>query len=174
MDESGGVGLEEERRLAYVGITRARRNVHISFAANRRVHGLWQSSIPSRFVSELPPEHIAEDFSQGLDMNGAIGRVEPALEGEAKARIGKPGYGPGWSRMASRRIATPVAPQRDKDGLLQSASLKTDFKIGERVFHQKFGMGVIVAIDADKLEIDFDNAGVKKVVASFIMRPNEV
>ena len=174
LDESGGAGLEEERRLAYVGITRARRNVHISFVANRRVHGLWQSSIPSRFVSELPSEHIDEGFSQGLDMNGAIGRAEPAMAGEAMARIGKPGYGPGWSRMASRRIASPVAPKRDKDGMLQSTTSKTDFIIDERIFHQKFGMGVIVAIDEDKLEIKFDKAGVKKVVASFIMRPNEV
>ena len=174
LDETGGAGLEEERRLAYVGLTRARRNVHISFAANRRVHGLWQSSIPSRFVSELPKDHIKEDFTQGIGMGGAIGRAEPAMSGSATTRIGKPGYGPGWQRMASRSLGSPSAPQRDKDGWLQGTGKKTDFQKDERVFHQKFGMGSVVSTDADKLEIMFDKAGVKKVVASFIKRASEV
>jgi DNA helicase-2/ATP-dependent DNA helicase PcrA len=174
LDETGGAGLEEERRLAYVGLTRARRNVHISFAANRRVHGLWQSSIPSRFVSELPKDHIKEDFTQGIGMGGAIGRAEPAMSGSATTRIGKPGYGPGWQRMASRSLGSPSAPQRDKDGWLQGTGKKTNFQKDERVFHQKFGMGSVVSTDADKLEIMFDKAGVKKVVASFIKRASEV
>jgi len=169
LDESGGAGLEEERRLAYVGLTRARRQVCISFAANRRVHGLWQSSIPSRFVGELPAKHIDEDMAQGL----SFGRVEPVMVGALAERAGQPGYGPGWKRLASRQNGSSSVPERDRDGWLPQSG-KHDFKLGERVFHQKFGMGSVEAIEADKLEIQFDKAGLKKVVASFVKRSDDV
>ena len=169
LDESGGAGLEEERRLAYVGLTRARRNVYISFAANRRIHGLWQSSIPSRFVGELPAAHINEDMAQGL----SLGSVEPVLVGALAERAGQPGYGPAWKRLATRSKDTSAPPARDRDGWLPQSG-KHDLKTGERVFHQKFGMGTIDAVEADKLEILFDKAGLKKVVASFVSRPDEI
>ena len=169
LDESGGAGLEEERRLAYVGLTRARRNVYISFAANRRIHGLWQSSIPSRFVAELPAAHINEDMAQGL----SLGSVEPVLVGALAERAGQPGYGPAWKRLATRLKDTSAPPARDRDGWLPQSG-KHDLKTGERVFHQKFGMGTIDAVEADKLEILFDKAGLKKVVASFVSRPDEI
>ena len=169
LDESGGAGLEEERRLAYVGLTRARRNVYISFAANRRIHGLWQSSIPSRFVGELPAAHINEDMAQGL----SLGSVEPVLVGALADRAGQPGYGPAWKRLATRSQGTSAAPAHDRDGWLPRPE-NHDFKTGERVFHQKFGMGTIDAVEADKLEILFDKAGLKKVVASFVSRPDEI
>ena len=169
LDESGGAGLEEERRLAYVGLTRARRNVYISFAANRRIHGLWQSSIPSRFVGELPAAHIDEDMAQGL----SLGSVEPVLVGALAERAGQPGYGPAWKRLATRLKGTSATPARDRDGWLPQSG-KHDLKTGERVFHQKFGMGTIDAVEADKLEILFDKAGLKKVVASFVSRPDEI
>ena len=169
LDESGGAGLEEERRLAYVGLTRARRNVYISFAANRRIHGLWQSSIPSRFVAELPAAHINEDMAQGL----SLGSVEPVLVGALAERAGQPGYGPAWKRLATRLRGTSATPARDRDGWLPQSG-KHDLKTGERVFHQKFGMGTIDAVEADKLEILFDKAGLKKVVASFVSRPDEI
>ena len=169
LDESGGAGLEEERRLAYVGLTRARRNVYISFAANRRIHGLWQSSIPSRFVGELPAAHINEDMAQGL----SLGSVEPVLVGALAERAGQPGYGPAWKRLATRLKGTSATPARDRDGWLPQSG-KHNLKTGERVFHQKFGMGTIDAVEADKLEILFDKAGLKKVVASFVSRPDEI
>ena len=169
LDESGGAGLEEERRLAYVGLTRARRNVYISFAGNRRIHGLWQSSIPSRFVGELPAAHINEDMAQGL----SLGSVEPVLVGALAERAGQPGYGPAWKRLATRSKDTSAPPARDRDGWLPQSG-KHDLKTGERVFHQKFGMGTIDAVEADKLEILFDKAGLKKVVASFVSRPDEI
>ena len=169
LDESGGAGLEEERRLAYVGLTRARRNVYISFAANRRIHGLWQSSIPSRFVGELPAAHINEDMAQGL----SLGSVEPVLVGALAERADQPGYGPAWKRLATGLKGTSAAPARDRDGWLPQSG-KHDLKTGERVFHQKFGMGTIDAVEADKLEILFDKAGLKKVVASFVSRPDEI
>ena len=173
LDENGGIGLEEERRLAYVGITRARRQLFISFAANRRVHGLWQSAIPSRFVQEIPTENLLEEMAQGL----SVGRVEPVMHGEAESRIGKPGYGPGWGRMAQpvrQALNAPKkAPPKDRDGYHPQAS-HNPFKISDRVFHAKFGMGVVMAVDADKLEIQFDKAGRKKVVASFVSDPEDI
>ena len=164
MDENGGAGLEEERRLGYVGITRARINLFISFAANRRVHGLWQACIPSRFIGELPKQHIKEDMAQGL----SIGRSEPLMVGQADSRVGQAGYGPGWQRAAGRiGQSSRPAPKRDSDGYVPSSG-KSGFEKGMRVFHQKFGMGNVKSVEGDKLEIAFDRAGIKKVVAGFV------
>ena len=169
LDENGGLGLEEERRLAYVGITRARRQLYISFAANRRVHGLWQAAIPSRFVQEIPAETVQEEMAQGL----SVGRVEPVMYGDAENRVGKPGYGPGWSRMAQQSRPSLAAPTKDRDGFLPQ-SKNNRFAVDDRVFHPKFGMGVVCVVDADKLEIEFDKAGRKKVVASFVSSPDDL
>lgn len=163
LEENGGAGLEEERRLAYVGITRARRNLFISFAANRRIHGLWQSAIPSRFISELPERNLIEDMARGL----SIGRVEPIMIGQAETRVGKPGYGPGWQRMASNTTANRAAPRRDSGGIIEQQQQIT-FSIGDRVFHMKFGMGDVLGVEGAKLDIQFDKAGRKKVIASFV------
>ena len=160
IDESGAVGLEEERRLAYVGITRARHRLFISFASSRRIHGQWQSAIPSRFVQELPPENIVEDMAQGISSGLGFGRSTSArLHGAAIN-----GYGPGWRRMAAQQ-------QSKSQNSLKPDNNTKDFSTGDRVFHQKFGMGNIRSIDGDKLEIAFDKAGHKKVVAGFVSKP---
>ena len=168
IDENGAVGLEEERRLAYVGITRARKTVQLSFAGSRRIHGQWQSSIPSRFVQELPPETVIEDIAQGLGGAIPFGRAaqvqmsgDSSFGGSGETRGG---YGPGWRRMAERRAG-------GIDDGFRASNNKTEFAPGERVFHQKFGMGNITHIDGDKLEIAFDKAGSKKVVAGFVSKP---
>ncbi|XDZ71277.1 ATP-dependent helicase [Alphaproteobacteria bacterium LSUCC0744] len=164
MDENGAVGLEEERRLAYVGITRARHDLFISFANSRRIHGQWQSSIPSRFVQELPRENIIEDLAQGM----GLGRVSaPQLGDNGSNGFGGfavGGYGAGWWRMEARRV-------QPAEGGWEPANNKTEFTIGDRVFHQKFGMGNILTIDGDKLLITFDKAGHKKVVSGFVSKP---
>ena len=160
IDENGAIGLEEERRLAYVGITRARKNVHISFASSRRVHGQWQSAIPSRFVQELPAENIIEDMAQGM----GIGRTSPAYISGASGLVGQQGYGPGWRRMADRQ-------QQGTDNRFVAESSGAAFIRGDRVFHQKFGMGNVVNVEGDKLEISFDKAGHKKVVSGFVSKP---
>ena len=160
IDESGAVGLEEERRLAYVGITRARKNLYISFASSRRIHGQWQSAIPSRFVHELPPENIVEDMAQGMSSGLGLGRSTSARLDIAATN----GYGPGWWRMAAQQ-------QNRADNGWKPEHNTTDFATGDRVFHQKFGMGNIRSIDGDKLEIAFDKAGHKKVVAGFVSKP---
>ena len=160
IDESGAVGLEEERRLAYVGITRARKNLFISFASSRRIHGQWQSAIPSRFIQELPPEHIIEDLAQGMASGLGFSRATSARLDVAATN----GYGPGWRRMRARREENAVNGWKPDNNA-------TDFANGDRVFHQKFGMGNIRSIDGDKLEIAFDKAGHKKVVAGFVSKP---
>ena len=156
MDENGLAGLEEERRLAYVGLTRAKRDATVLFAANRRVHGQWQSAIPSRFVDELPPEFVDVDSEPGLYAGGGAGGGDFS-HGRAL------GYGGGLAR----------APKRDMESTLIHAAPQ-GFAVGERVFHQKFGYGRITAIDANKLAIAFDKAGDKKVLDSFVVPADAV
>ena len=155
MDENGLAGLEEERRLAYVGLTRAKRDATILFAANRRVHGQWQSAIPSRFVDELPPEFVDVDSEPGV----YAGNRDTGGFGHGRAL----GYGGGQ----------PRAPKRDMETRLINADPQ-GFGIGERVFHQKFGYGRITAIDANKLAIAFEKAGDKKVLDSFVVPADAV
>ncbi|MGE0612613.1 MAG: ATP-dependent helicase, partial [Hyphomicrobiales bacterium] len=169
LDESGGAGLEEERRLAYVGLTRARQRAKITFAQNRRTHGLWQQAIPSRFIDELPPAHVEVE-----EMASQYG-------GYGLSRFDEPGAGfntgyatPGWQR-AQRNIAGGHQPRRGPvtiDGELVAASTApgSGYEIGERVFHQKFGYGRVAVIDGNKLTVDFEKAGRKKVVDSFLER----
>jgi DNA helicase-2/ATP-dependent DNA helicase PcrA len=160
IDENGAVGLEEERRLAYVGITRSRRELFVSFANSRRVHGQWQSSIPSRFVQELPVENMIEDMAQGMGFGrGPVGLSAP----DASLSHYNDRYGPGWRRMAARRGQTENYGWKPAD--------KVDgFTAGDRVFHQKFGMGNVVTVNGDKLLISFDKAGDKNVVSGFVSK----
>ncbi len=215
-------GLEEERRLAYVGLTRAKKNLHLWFVSNRRIHGLWQSTIPSRFLDELPEAHVevAEagnsyggygnpygggsfgsgrgGFSAGrqnpygasrFDSVGAGGEAFSntyATPGWARAKAnrteatsrnwgtrsghqverigyGEPdsGYGAGRGSVKSRTIEGELVAK-------SVADTPSPFSVGDRVFHQKFGNGNIAAIEGNKLTIDFDRAGQKKVLDSFV------
>ena len=177
MDESGVTGLEEERRLAYVGITRAEKVCTISFAANRRVFGQWQSALPSRFIDELPEEHVDVMTPPGL-YGGGFGAAAPTNEPQSTFHekvVNADVYNsPGWRRLQSRSQNRPTqqAPKQKSD--IIDLSAVNSFTIGERVFHQKFGYGKIVVIDNDKLEIDFEKAGLKKVVARFITGVDDI
>jgi len=137
LDESGNKGLEEERRLAYVGITRARKHALISYAATRRMYGTFQDSAPSRFLDELPEE---------------------AIERVGQRRITRP-----WRDDFSWNAPTPTAAPRGAPA--------RKFAVGARVFHQKFGMGTVIAVDLDKLEIAFDQSDVKRLVDRFVEYP---
>ena len=165
LDESGRAGLEEERRLAYVGLTRARRYAIISAAANRRVYNQWVSSLPSRFIDELPAEHIERDAPEGLSTSYL---QTPEFSGGQGMASG--GYQSTKSRAMGARAAGPRAQVIDGVGFEVKArpKPKVDFVIGERVFHQKFGYGRVEAVDHDRLEIAFEQAGDKTVVASFV------
>ncbi|MCC0073524.1 MAG: UvrD-helicase domain-containing protein [Rhodobacter sp.] len=168
LDESGLKGLEEERRLAYVGITRAETLCVISFAANRPVYGRWQSQIPSRFIDELPPAHVEIQSPPGL-AGGArrFATPMPATQDDSlEDRVAKADVynAPGWQRMQRNAAASrPAAPaQGPKGGDVHYAP-------GERVFHQKFGTGTVVSVDGDKLGVAFDRAGDKHIVARFVV-----
>jgi DNA helicase II / ATP-dependent DNA helicase PcrA len=213
LDEGGRAGLEEERRLAYVGLTRAKKNLHVWFSSNRRIHGLWQSTVPSRFLDELPEAHVevaetgssyggygigygggggfgeagrrnpygasrfddADPFANSYQTPGwqraqqhrseATARNWGTRSGHAVERIGygevDSGYGAGRGSVKGRTI----------EGELVAKSVSSDpspFKVGDRVFHQKFGNGNVAAIDGNKLTIDFDKAGQKRVLDSFV------
>jgi DNA helicase-2/ATP-dependent DNA helicase PcrA len=159
LEENGPAGLEEERRLAYVGLTRARKRAVVSYAANRRIRNMWQSSIPSRFVKELPKKHT-ERASDVVGFDSGANR--------AAGWLGDDGFAPPagrsdrlWARRALPVIDVPARPA-------QRAGART-YAAGARVFHQKFGYGSVAGVDGDKLDIDFDKAGAKKVLASFVV-----
>jgi DNA helicase-2/ATP-dependent DNA helicase PcrA len=153
LDENGIKGLEEERRLAYVGITRARKRALISYAANRRVHNMWQNALPSRFIAELPKAHIE--------------REDDTLFRPSERYMGPPS---GWGRAPlregfGRRGDTLI--DLSAEAVVQTGTGR--YPSGARIFHQKFGYGKVLHSEGDKLEIAFDKAGVKKVMASFVM-----
>ncbi len=177
MDESGVKGLEEERRLAYVGITRAEEVCTISFAANRRVFGQWQSSMPSRFIDELPDDHVEVLTPPGL-YGGGFGATAPGMgvqsnlhQAAAEANVYN---SPGWKRLQARSGNRPISQPKETRNTVIDMNAVSSFTMGERVFHQKFGYGAIVGIEGDKLEIDFEKAGQKKVVAKFITGADDI
>ncbi len=209
LDETGRAGLEEERRLAHVGLTRARKSARIYFATNRRIHGLWTSTVPSRFLDELPEAHVevkeAAGGSGGFGMSGY-----GASRFDEMSSFGSSYSTPGWQRAQARKgkggFSENGQPRYVPDGVFDDAgdydgedarpekikrgSAKRDsgrkalviegelvakstgtastFTVGERVFHQKFGNGNVVAVDGNKLTIAFDRAGEKRVVDSFV------
>jgi DNA helicase-2/ATP-dependent DNA helicase PcrA len=171
MDESGTRGLEEERRLAYVGITRAEEVCTISFAGNRRVYGQWQSQLPSRFIDELPEAHVEVLTPPGL-YGGNYGAVATGIE--TRAAEANVYNSPGWRRLQSRGASRPISQPVESRSPVIDAQALSAHTVGERVFHQKFGYGAILGIEGDKLEIEFEKAGIKKVVARFITGADDV
>ena len=173
MDESGIKGLEEERRLAYVGITRAEEVCTVSFAANRRVFGQWQSSMPSRFVDELPEDHVEVLTPPGL-YGGGYGAAMPQStlhEAAAEANVYN---SPGWRRLQARSGQRSVSQPKESRNVTIDMNAVSAFTMGERVFHQKFGYGEVIDIEGDKLEVAFEKAGTKKVVSRFLTGENDV
>ncbi len=191
LDESGRAGLEEERRLAYVGVTRAKKRAKIFFASNRRIHGQWQSSIPSRFLDELPEAHV--EIVESSTNYGGYGGGGYGRSGMGASRFDNRDpfqntYStPGWQRAQKAKAAQEAIIERGDfrsartrrqgpmtiEGELVAKSVSdtpSAFSLGERVFHLKFGYGAITSIEGNKLTIDFEKAGVKKVLDSFVER----
>jgi DNA helicase-2/ATP-dependent DNA helicase PcrA len=195
LDDQGRAGLEEERRLAHVGLTRARKRARIYFVSNRRIHGSWSSTLPSRFIDELPEAHVEVQQSKGGF--GGFGGYSASRFDEMQS-FGSTYATPGWQRAQARgrrggfedetqdlddpaadRREAPRAPKRNPprapltiEGELVAKSTGTvsPFSIGDRVFHIKFGNGDVVAVEGNKLTIAFDKAGEKRVVDSFVQR----
>ena len=174
IDEGGLASLEEERRLAYVAITRARRRAIILHAANRRIYGQWTSSIPSRFVGELPQGHIESETS--MAGGESLWRANWSERADPFADVARgTGRGPGWQRAAGTGSTFVREPSRVVEARASAVSIgnkgRSDLSVGMRVFHQKFGYGDIVEIEGNKLEIDFETAGRKRVMDSFVTLP---
>ncbi len=171
LDEKGTAALEEERRLAYVGITRAEESCRISFAANRQIYGRWQTAIPSRFVDELPEDHVEVVSEPGLYGNTAASFASHSSFDAAKLKEDAYYDNPGW-RRARAANARPAASAPLIEGRASTISVsapgQSRFEIGARVFHQKFGYGKISSIEGQKLTVDFDHSGPKKVIDTFV------
>jgi DNA helicase-2/ATP-dependent DNA helicase PcrA len=170
LDEQGIPGLEEERRLAYVGLTRAKRRAFISFVANRRVHGSWSAAIPSRFLEEIPQDFVETDVEQGL--SGGYSGFSDLTRYNASV-FERADRGPGFERARKAAGGHPAPPPliEAQATLVTTSDPKAQrFAKGERVFHQKFGYGRIASIDGNKLSIDFEKAGQKRVIDSFVER----
>ncbi len=174
MDEKGEKGLEEERRLAYVGITRAREEARISFAANRLVYGRWTSQLPSRFVDELPLAHVEAASETGYYGGGPGMQQQHGSRWDADPAFGAGYSSPGWRRAQANqyRGSHPGRQQViEGDGRLvatSDTSAGSTFKRGDRVFHQKFGYGAVTGVEGNKLTVEFEKAGEKKVIDSFV------
>src|SRR5438874_6386257 len=201
LDEQGRAGLEEERRLAHVGLTRARRRAKIYFATNRRIHGTWSTTIPSRFLDELPAPNVEITESKGGSGWGGSGGYGPSRFDNVES-FGSSYATPGWQRAQANRARgqrggngqagsgfnesqSPFSSRGDTGGfarnkrgpmtiegelIAKSTGTSSEFKLDDRVFHQKFGYGQVVKIDGNKLTIAFEKAGEKKVVDSFVER----
>ena len=169
LDEGGQASLEEERRLAYVAITRARRRCFIFHAANRRIYGQWTSSIPSRFIAELPPAHIEQE--QTMSGGESLWRANWSERADPFADVARgQTRGPGWRRAVQSGFErTPARVLEVKASAISLGNPgRPDIAVGQRVFHAKFGYGLVAEIEGNKLEIDFDHAGRKRVLDSFI------
>lgn len=176
LEENGMKGLEEERRLAYVGLTRARQHAIISTVANRMVYGSWTNAIPSRFIAELPPEHVESSAEAG--MFGTMNRGSFSGNGFRNSRGSSTGsdYVPEFS---SPSFGKSNYPSRPKPNLIEGRAQRVidvdidepayTFRKGDRVFHQKFGYGNVLMVDGMKLEVEFDMGGVKKIMAEFVV-----
>jgi DNA helicase-2/ATP-dependent DNA helicase PcrA len=167
MDEGGLKSLEEERRLAYVGLTRAREEAKVSFVANRQVYGRWTNQIPSRFVDEMPIDNVEASSQTGYASQGWTSQ---------QSRWDRAGYEPNYTKRTdtgglsgvdmSRLERKPTPHRAPVAAKVESKNLK----LGERVFHVKFGYGLVTEVEGNKLVVDFETSGEKKVIDSFVDR----
>ncbi len=171
LDENGRAGLEEERRLAYVGLTRAKCRAALYFATNRRIHGLWQSTAASRFLDELPEANVEVVDTGSL-------RASPSGYGYSRFDEREPFAStystPGWQRAQKNRGRAANSnpwkepPMLEGEVLARSTGADSGYSVGERVFHQKFGYGRVSAVDGNKLTVEFEHSGAKRVLDSFV------
>ncbi|MBN9308564.1 UvrD-helicase domain-containing protein [Devosia sp.] len=174
LDELGRAGLEEERRLAYVGLTRARKRLKVSVAQNRLTHGLWQSAIPSRFLDELPASAVeVKDTGSAYGGYGYGGRTGGGRF-DTRDPFDSLYETPGWQRAraqaSTRKSHGPVTIDGDLVARSVDDGRGSKYAVGERVFHLKFGYGTINNIEGNKLSIEFEKAGPKKVLESFVQK----
>ena len=158
VDEGGLEALEEERRLAYVGVTRAKKKASIYYAANRRMHNQWISSIPSRFVTELPEENIETDLSNYAGEKELFKEQEYIDFDQSEYET------PGWERARFESKSRTIEHKNSENYVVND----TPFELNENVTHKKFGKGIILSIDGKKLTINFGSNGTRKVMENFV------
>ncbi|WP_394728109.1 ATP-dependent helicase [Altererythrobacter sp. GH1-8] len=174
LDEGGLASLEEERRLAYVAITRAKKHCTILHAANRRIYGQWTSSIPSRFIEELPEEHIEQESTmtggKSLWQANWSENEDPFAHVSTTRPDRNSARGPGWQRALTHGYETkqPRVRENTRSAASFAAKPRSDVAIGARVFHDKFGYGTVTDQEGNKLEIEFEKAGTKRVIDNFV------
>jgi len=171
LDENGLAGLEEERRLAYVGITRAREEAQIYFVANRQIYGSWQAAMPSRFVDELPLQHVEAQSETGYYQSQKLTQNAANSFANSFTEAGERRSSPGWKRYSENRTSNFASPPREINGrVIRKTKIKKTslYKNGDRVFHQKFGYGEVMSVEGDKLDVEFEKAGSKKVMDGFV------
>ena len=174
LDEGGLASLEEERRLAYVAITRARKRCTIMHAANRRIYGQWTSSIPSRFVEELPEAHT--DTETTMTGGASLWRANWSENEDPFAHVSRDrpdrssARGPGWQRALSSGYDTKQLAVKEsrRSAASFAAKPRTDIAIGAQVTHDKFGSGTVIDQEGNKLVINFEDVGEKRVIDSFV------
>ncbi len=175
LDEMGTAGVEEERRLAYVGLTRARKLLRVSFAQNRLTHGRWQAAIPSRFIDELPAAAVEiKDTGSaygGYGYGGRSGGGRFDTRDPFDSLYETPGWQRARAQASSRKSAGPLTIDGDLVARSVDDGRGSAYSVGERVFHLKFGYGRIEQIEGNKLTIEFEKAGRKKVLESFVQKP---
>ena len=164
LDESGLAGLEEERRLAYVGLTRAKRKAHILFASQRLIYGQWQTLMPSRFIEELPKDNI--NVTSNIQIY-----TQPVTKGDNRYTRGygkvesAGGLRSDWATRRTKRIIEGRVRHKKP-----AKPVVSDYAIGERVFHEKFGYGTVEDVEGNKLSVKFETSGMKKILDSFVNR----
>ena len=168
IDENGTAGLEEERRLAYVGITRAKKRAFISHVASRLLYGSWINPLPSRFLEELPDAHIARHSTIGNGPGSGARLGGRNHDFERQERIP-----PLWQQIQAgqrRSFGHSSSPRQieGKSTLVASPRRDGELNIGDRVVHEKFGIGTVRRVDHDKLEVAFDKKGTLKIMARFV------
>jgi DNA helicase II / ATP-dependent DNA helicase PcrA len=174
LDENGRAGLEEERRLAHVGLTRARHSLRLSFAANRRIHGLWNATLPSRFLDELPEEsvEVLEAPVSHYQAASRFSRRDFDPSGPSSRTVETPGWrrAQAWqnARQETQASSSRRGPVEIEGQILASSLASSPHTCGERVLHLKFGPGTIASVEGNKLTINFDHAGRKTVLDSFV------
>ena len=166
LDEGGSTALEEERRLGHVGLTRARKRVYLTHAANRRIYNQWQSSIPSRFIDELPQDTIEYLSEPGLYAGQQVTTIDPD-HNSAFGTVDR--LQTGWRRSRyDRAVTSGGLILEGRSGATSVEESLGNYRIGDRVFHQKFGYGQVTTVDGNRLQVAFDKAGTKKVIDTFV------
>ena len=164
LEEHGEKGLEEERRLAYVGLTRAKKEAHVFHVASRYLYGKYTSPIPSRFLSELPADHVEFRQSQGMYGQQTTGTSQNDFPDSTTPR-----WSQGYNADYRRTTQLDRSRTRPKTSGPQGRKIATSaYNVGDRVFHDKFGYGVILICEGNKLEVDFEKGSVRKVMDSFV------